>query len=151
MESGEPLKTVIDAAASGLSGEEIASALRGAGVEPEFYDDEYLVLMASPENTEGDFLRAEEALWSLAPKKTEKLSAPRAPKAHTREMSIRSAVFASSEMISVEDALGRVCASPTVSCPPAVPIVISGERITEEDIKLFKYYGIEKLSVLAQK
>ena len=151
VESGEPLKTVIDAASSGLSGEKIASALRGAGVEPEFYDNEYLVLMASPENTEGDFLRAEEALRSLAPKKTEKLSAPRAPKAHTREMSIRSAVFARVEMISVEDALGRVCASPTVSCPPAVPIVISGERITEEDIKLFKYYGIEKLSVLAQK
>ena len=150
VETGEPLKIVIDAASSGIPCEEIASALRGEGVEPEFYDDEYLVLMASPENTEDDFARAERVLRSLSPNKTEKPATPHAPKAHRREMSIREAVFAKSEIIPVEDALGRVCASPTVSCPPAVPIVISGEKITEEDIKLFKYYGIEKLSVLAQ-
>ena len=145
------MKIVIDAASSGLSGEKIATALRGVGVEPEFYDDEYLVLMASPENTESDFAKAEKALRSLSPKKTEMPATPRAPKAHKREMSIRSAVFAKSEIIPIGDALGRVCAAPTVSCPPAVPIVISGEKITEEDIELFKYYGIEKLSVIAPK
>ena len=149
VETGEPLKIVINAAASGLSGEEIATALRGAGVEPEFYDKEYLVLMASPENAESDFERAERALRSLSPKKTETPAAPHAPKAHTREMSIREAVFAKSETVAVCDALGRVCSAPTVSCPPAVPIVISGEKITEEDIEIFKHYGIEKISVIA--
>ena len=151
VKSGEPLKIVIDAASSGLSGDEVASALRSSGVEPEFYDKEYLVLMASPVNTEEDFLKAEKALRSISPKKTKMLSTPHAPKAHTREMTIREAVFARSEIISVCDALGRVCAVPTVSCPPAVPIVISGEKITEEDIELFKYYGIEKLSVISLK
>ena len=151
VEGGEPLKIVIDALSSGLSGEEIASALRSKGVEPEFYDDEYLVLMASPENSEEDFLKAEIAFRGLKPEKTEKPAAPRAPKSHTREMSIRSAVFSKSEIIPVSESLGRVCASPTVSCPPAVPIVISGEKITEEDIELFKHYGIEKLSVIALK
>ena len=149
LERGEPLKIVINAASSGLSGEIIATALRGEGVEPEFYDNEYLVLMASPENTEDDFAKAERAFRGLKPEKTEKLATPHAPKAHTREMSIRSAVLARSETVSVCDALGRICAAPTVSCPPAVPIVISGEKITEEDIELFKYYGIEKLSVIA--
>ena len=63
-------------------------------------------------------------------------------------MTIRSAVLSQSEEIPVTEAEGRICASPTVSCPPAVPIVISGERITAEDISLFKHYGIDKVSVV---
>ena len=59
-----------------------------------------------------------------------------------------SAMLSKKELVSVDNAIGRICASPTVSCPPAVPIVISGERITEYDVKLFKHYGINKISVI---
>ena len=65
-------------------------------------------------------------------------------------MNIREAIFADSESIKVESALGRICASPTVFCPPAVPIVISGERITSNDIELFKHYGIETVNVIKE-
>ena len=66
-------------------------------------------------------------------------------------MSIRQAVLSRNELIKVENSLGRVCASPTVSCPPAVPIVVSGEQITSEDIELFMHYGIETVSVVVEK
>ena len=52
------------------------------------------------------------------------------------------------EIIPVSAAEGRICASPAVSCPPAVPIVISGEKITAEDIDLFEHYGIKTVSVV---
>lgn len=51
-------------------------------------------------------------------------------------------------MIDVKDSVGRVCASPTVSCPPAVPVAISGEIITENSVKICELYGIEKIAVV---
>ena len=52
--------------------------------------------------------------------------------------------------VSAKDALGRVLASVTVSCPPAVPIVVSGERINEAALQCFAYYGIESCCVVKE-
>ena len=67
-----------------------------------------------------------------------------------RVMSVRDAVLADSEKISVSVALNRVCASPTVSCPPAIPVLVCGERIDAESIRAFEYYGIEKCRIVIQ-
>ena len=45
-------------------------------------------------------------------------------------------------------AVGRVCALPTVSCPPAIPIVVSGEVIGPAALELFAAYGVETVSVV---
>ena len=66
--------------------------------------------------------------------------------AETRR-TIRQAVFAPQERIPCKDALGRVCAMPAVSCPPAIPIAVSGELITPAAVKLFERYGIETVEV----
>ena len=42
----------------------------------------------------------------------------------------------------------RVCALPTVSCPPAIPIVVSGEVIGPAVLELFTAYGVETVSVV---
>jgi len=34
-------------------------------------------------------------------------------------------------------------AAATVGCPPAVPIVVCGERIDDAAVECFRYYGIE--------
>ncbi|MBR5722879.1 MAG: hypothetical protein IKX57_04555, partial [Oscillospiraceae bacterium] len=44
--------------------------------------------------------------------------------------------------------IGRICAEFAVSCPPAVPIVMCGERVTEEAIVCMQYYGIEHCTVI---
>ena len=44
--------------------------------------------------------------------------------------------------------LGRTLAAVTVACPPAVPILISGEVIDESAIELFNYYGINECTVV---
>ena len=65
-------------------------------------------------------------------------------------MGIRQALLAPQERIPAREAVGRICAAPTVSCPPAVPVAVSGERITEEVRDLLLYYGVEEVSVTVE-
>ena len=63
-------------------------------------------------------------------------------------LTVRQAVFAPQETIPAGSALGRVCALPTVSCPPAIPMVVSGEVIGPAALELFAAYGVETVSVV---
>ena len=63
-------------------------------------------------------------------------------------LGIREAIFSDKGTVKTVNALGRICADPCVSCPPAVPIVISGEEITEESVQLFLSYGIDEINVV---
>jgi arginine/lysine/ornithine decarboxylase len=140
---GEPLKITVRGAST------LADHLRESGIEVEFSDSEYTVLMLTPENTDEDIdnlLRA----FSVASIDEMKVEKRLAITPHHAEMTIRNAIFSPCESVSAEKSAGRICATPTVSCPPAVPIVISGERITAEDVKLFKHYGIERINVVIE-
>ncbi len=143
----EPLKIVINAAKSGLTGKEIATQLRSHNIEPEFYDNDYVTLMITPQNSDLDFGRLSAAFSECVPK-TPRKCIRLVTKAPKRVCSVREAVFSESEKIATEQSENRVCAALTVSCPPAVPIVICGEQITNAHIKLFKHYGIDKIEVI---
>ena len=57
-------------------------------------------------------------------------------------------MLSAKEKVLVEDAIGRICASATVSCPPAIPIAVCGDVITKETVNAFKYYGIKEIYVV---
>ena len=61
---------------------------------------------------------------------------------------IREAVFSPYKKVRVSDACGRICASQTIACPPAIPIAVCGERIDENMMKIFKEYAIEYIDVV---
>lgn len=143
----EPLKLVPDAAAMGCTGRELQEHLRERGVEAEFADADYLVLMLTPENPARDYDRVREALTSL-PHRPARATTPLSTLRLPRGLSIREAVFAPHEMVPASQAAGRICGAPTVSCPPAVPIAISGEIITPEVLPLFAAYGVESIAVV---
>ena len=63
-------------------------------------------------------------------------------------MSPREALLSFQEQIPVEQAVGRVCAGITVSCPPAVPIALPGERITGSAAELLRLYGKTEIPVV---
>ena len=130
---------------------EIASHLRACGIEPEYSDSEYTVLMLTPENTYDELEGLVAALSSYEGERRIGNPIYVPPMKHEMAMTIREATFAPSREILAKNSLGRICAATSVSCPPAVPIVMSGERITKEDIRLFKHYGIEKVSVVIEK
>ena len=127
-------------------GAAIAARLRRGDLEPEFSDRDHAVMMLTPENSPKELSRIPEALGSndLPQKDTPSLPLARGE----RVCSLRQALFSPCQTVPVEKALGRVCGAPTVSCPPAVPIAVSGERIGAEAVALFRYYGVENVAVL---
>ena len=143
-ECNEPLKITIRRNFV-LSGFEMAERLRKRNIECEYADRDFLVLMVTPENV-NDLEKVVEALGVNTSCKCEasRLKAYKGRKV----LSVRQALFSDHESISVAEAIGRVCAAPLVSCPPAIPIVSSGEIIEAEAVELFKYYGINEVDVV---
>ena len=66
-------------------------------------------------------------------------------------MSLRQALLAPQETVPAEESLGRICGAPTVSCPPAIPIAVSGERIGSQALALFRYCGVERVDVVKER
>ena len=62
--------------------------------------------------------------------------------------SIRAAMLAPAETVPAGESLGRVLGRPGVSCPPAVPILMPGERIDRAAVAAFARYGVETVAVL---
>lgn len=146
VEPSDPLRVTV-AAPRGVTGQELAGQLRRQGVECEYADRDFLVLMATPENTPEELAQAAAALGQCPGE----ANPPQLPLARgERACSIRQAAFAPRETVDAAHSLGRVCGLPTVGCPPAIPITVSGERITPEALALFEYYGISQVEVLVE-
>lgn len=141
----DPLRLTFEAAGRGFT---LSERLRAFGGVCEYADPDFLVLMLTPENTEEDFkliLNAfENPGFSAHP--VEKLPIAKGEAV----CSIRKALFHPHKAIPASEALGCICGAPTVSCPPAVPIAVSGERIDSEAVALFRYYGIGTVDVLTK-
>lgn len=143
----DPLHVTIRAP-KGITGTGIAELLRKNRVECEYADEEYLVLMPTVDNTTRDIDRILDALGgNLAPGR-EKEGHPVV--IGQQVMTIRQAVFAPQEKLSIDACEGRICASPLVSCPPAVPIAVSGEILTREVLDIYRRYGIEHALVVSK-
>ncbi|MGB4659728.1 MAG: hypothetical protein WBI07_11130, partial [Mobilitalea sp.] len=119
-------------------------------VECEYADTDYVVLMFTPENDEKDFIRVSDVCCALSPQKHDNSQLSINLLQMEPVMSIRQAVFSKHELVPVKLAEGRICSSPTVSCPPAVPISISGEMITAQTIEMFLRYGIAFVTVVSE-
>lgn len=144
-ETSDPLRLTL-AVPSGLTGAALAETLRCGGVECEYADRDFLVLMATPETPPVDLDRLLAALGENHAHYGPPHGLPLAR--GERACSIRQALFAPHETVPVKAGLGRVCGAPTVSCPPAIPIAVSGEIIGREAMALFDCYGVRTVDVL---
>ena len=158
----EPLKLTLSLRAVGAAigrqpeaeacpnGLALAAALEQQWIFCEFADPDYIVFMLSPQNTDEELARLEAALIK------QEHFPPEAggQRPLLRELpeavcSIRAAMLAPAETLPAADSLGRVLARPGVSCPPAVPILMPGERIDEAAVAAFARYGIKSVAVLS--
>ena len=142
--SQEPLKLTIDFRGYNF---DFREHFRKHRIEFEYADDDFVVFMFSPQNSDADFERIKSAFENLDIERTENVENIYIPKAEN-VLSVRESIFSECEKICIEKAIGRICASPTVSCPPAIPIAVSGEKITDSHIELFKKYNIDKILVV---
>lgn len=143
----DPARLTLETASIGLTGTRAADLLRAAGVEPEYADRSYVVLIATPFNTEEDFLRLERAIRLLpAGEPLPRISTfPALPPV---VLSLREAVLSDSRPVPVSQAAGKVAADIVCPCPPGIPIVMPGEQITIEAAEFLRNYGILKIKVI---
>lgn len=143
----EPMKLTVAARNRGLTGTRLAELLQAQGIVCEFADPDFTVLMPSPDTPEEDLDRLEQALRSIP--KREPLPGIRfAARKPEKACTIRQAMLSPREEIPVEHAEGRILADPCAGCPPAVPVLIAGERIDAEAVRCFRYYGTETCLVI---
>ena len=145
----EPLKITIAPKSFGYTGVEIASHLRENGIECEFADQDFVVLMPPTDVGTEELAHIEMVATSLEQKEPITVAPPALVKSE-RVLRIHDALLGLSQTVAVEDSLGRILASPSVSCPPAVPIIMCGERIDEAAMRAFRYYGVEKLRIVQE-
>ncbi len=140
----EALKITICAKSYGYTGEEFGEILREKGIEPEFCDPDFTVLMLSAENS---LEKIEKVLLSIKSKSPITVFPPVLKKCE-KVISFKEALFHSSEEIDADKSIGRVLSTVNIGCPPAVPIIMCGERVNENTLKCFEYYNVKKIKVI---
>ena len=145
VEPSDPLRLTLRSPA-GVTGTELARRLREGGMECEYADDGFLVLMLTPDNRPEEL---EQLVSVLGENRAPQARREALPQARGEQVgSIRQALFSPHEAVPAERSLGRICGAPTVSCPPAIPIAVSGELIGAEAVALFRRYGVAQVDVL---
>lgn len=147
----EPMKLTLSTKPYGYTGTCVAAHLRKHNVECEFADPDFVVLMLAPNpilKTE----RLERVINVLCALPRRSPIAEQPPRFHRAEtaMSIREATLSAAETLPASQCEGRILATATIGCPPAVPIAICGERLDAETLRRFAYYGIENCTVVKE-
>lgn len=137
----EPLKLTLLTKPYGYTGTDAAAELRRKGIVCEFFDPDYICFMLTPETGADGLARLESALLALPKRSKIALNPPALPKP-VAVLSPHDALFSPFERLPVDACLNRILAVTEVSCPPAVPPAVSGERIDPAVIATCSYYGI---------
>ena len=137
--NSDPLKLTVL-----TSGTDFTDRLRKHGIECEYEDPDYTVMMFTPETDVSVYELVLIAAGKCDSEVSESVLEFRQPE---KFCEIADAMFSESECISTENAVGRIVADTTVGCPPAVSVLVSGEIITQSAVEIMKYYGITSIKV----
>lgn len=148
----DPLRIAFNTELSGLSGEKAGELLRDNKIEPEYAGHEGVILIPSPFNSETDFVQLRFALRELSTqirnsgKKINSLAQQKElPEAL---LTPRQALMTEKSTIPVKESVGRIAVQAICPCPPAIPVVIPGEKITAQAVKILLIYGIINIDVV---
>ncbi len=132
----DPSKLVLRVQQLGASGVEIEEDLQKKGIRVEMADRDTIVFLATIADTAADFEHLADVLIPILKKRQEQrresataLSWSVVPQKAT---SMRDAYFAKTEMVSADQAIGRISADLIAPYPPGVAVVAPGEVLTEQ-------------------
>ena len=145
----EPLKLTLCPKSFGYTGTEIAGILERHGMYPEFYDPDHVVLMLTPYNDADELNRLEAVLCGL-PQRAPVTAVPPSAPHPVPVLTPRQAILSESETLPIAQCLNRVSAAAAISCPPAIPLAVCGERIDRQVLDCFRYYGITHCAVVKE-
>ena len=173
----DPTRLRLNVKSVGLTGYKFTEHLRKRRVEPEFYTEDFVVLIVTPFNKDDDLNQLKGALLSLKPRapmplsnnysdnaiksknRTEKkwpttfLTGAKKNKspshqAKVTKISLHEALLGESEVINVENAENKICAETISQCPPGISILIPGELISKNHVKFLLKCGILFVKVI---
>lgn len=145
-------KLVLDCTKLQITGETVAQLFRKFYIEPEFYNENYFVLVLSPFLNRIDFVRLNCALRSV--ENHEKVFELTKQKKLNRKISNNLIVefcsfdLSEIEVVFINEAFGRVSAITIIKTPPGTVTVASGELINWNLLNSLKQQGVNKLAVL---
>lgn len=133
--------------------ETLAERLRAYGVEPEYADARYTVLLLSPFHTDEQLESLRTAIGRAGAEPLPKAAAspfsagmPAALPAQA--MGLRAATLALQETVPIDEAVGRVSAGTVCPCPPGVAAIVAGEVFEHTLVSMLKQAGIAQVCVV---
>ena len=135
----DPAKIILRANQLGASGVAIENSLGEHGIRVEMADQDTVVFLATLADTRADFDEVADLLIKIA---RSQQSQPR-PSATALSWSVvpqvgismREAYFATTEMVTAADAIGRVSADLIAPYPPGVAVIAPGEILTKQIVE----------------
>lgn len=131
-------KLTVNVSRLGMSGEEAMRILREKNIQAELADARNVLFIISIADTERETARLFEALQSLSSEHAGKSAASvlsvSVPPNLTTALSPRETFYAAREFVPLMQATGRIAAEEITFYPPGIPVIIPGERITEEAV-----------------
>ena len=131
----------------------LAARLRDNGVEVEYADARYAVLLLSPFHTDKQLKQLETAMMQAMHDPLPKavatpFSAAMPRQLPKRVMRLREAAFAQVATVAVSQAVGRVSAGTICPCPPGVAVIVGGEEFDRDLCDRLTAAGVTQVSVL---
>ena len=143
----EPLKITVKPKQYGYTGEAFSKELAKRGIICEFCDPDFVVLMLTPETGTDGLERIKNAFFGIPRKESIDRLPPPFKKGETA-LGLSEVLLLPLRKVRAKDTQGLIFGGLNISCPPAVPIVVLGERISENSVRLFEYYGIDYVDVV---
>lgn len=158
----DPMRITLLTRPVGMSGTAAAELLRQYGFEPEYADDACVVMLPSPFISDRQMAELRDAVVRLGREASETAAAWSADEKPSisqvleaaltarQAMSLRKAALAESETVCTCCAVGRISAAAVCPCPPGVPVVMPGERISSECARLLLALGVEQVDCVKE-
>lgn len=143
----DPTRISLGFAKIGYSKQSFENHLRKHRIEPEYVSDHFCVLIPSHYTTAEDFERVVAMIENITIQPSHLSSNVPIPKPCIA-MPMKKAIFSPSVCIAVENACDKIASTMVNPCPPGVPLLMPGEKITPTMLQLLKNYGIKNLFVV---
>lgn len=127
--------------AAGLSGAELSEKLDALNIEDELVTDTCVLCTCGIGTSSRKLFALEKALRKIAKELTSSefiVSKGFSLPEPVFEISLRDAIFAEKSEVSLDCAPGKICAKPIFDYPPGIPLVLPGEKFTDEHVRLLK-------------
>mgnify|MGYP003571745906 CR=1 FL=1 len=126
----------------------IEDDLRKNGIQIEFSNDKVGVLVASIMNTNKDFDYLIKTMEMLKFKCYSGIDIVDYNKSFIQKMSIHKAFYGEQNQVELDEAYGRISAQYIIPYPPGIPLIIPGELIRKEKIKLINEMLVRKINII---